>query len=97
MKNYDKIKEPSYLGTVTYFYINEQCYKKYLEMISSVLKQHENFIKTVNEDSNVEHFIETDDQYPKKMHKRRQDLCVSPKRMKIEITENFVGNLHHKE
>ena len=48
-------------------------------------------MKSYNEDSNIEYFIEADVQYPEKLHELHNDLCFLPERMKIEKVEKLLA------
>ena len=55
------------------------------------------FIKIYNEDSNIGYFIESDVQYPEKLHEVQNDLQYLPERTKIEKIEKLKANLQDKK
>ena len=68
----------------------------YFEWIEDTSTFNEDFIKKYNEESDEGYFLEVDDQYPEKLHKRHNDLQFLPERMKIVKVEKLVTNLHNK-
>ena len=54
-------------------------------------------IKSYNEESDKEYFLEVDVQYLEKLYELHNDLSFSPERMKIENFEKLVANLHDKK
>ena len=46
----------------------------YFEWIEDTSKFNEDFIKKYNEESDEGYFLEVDDQYPEKLHKRHNHL-----------------------
>ena len=99
MKDYDKIKESSYLQywDVNNLYgwaMSEKLPLNNFEWIKDTSQFNEDFIKNYNEESDEGHFLEVDVQYPEKLYEPHNDLLFLPERMKIEIVEKLVANLH---
>ena len=99
MKDYDKIKESSYLQ---YWDVNNlygwamsgKLPLNNFEWIKDTSQFNEDFIKNYNEESDEGHFLEVDVQYPEKLYEPHNDLLFLPERMKIEKVEKLVANLH---
>ena len=53
----------------------------------------EDFIKSYNEDSDEEHFLEVDLQYPENLHSLPNDLPFFPGKMKIKKKNKKLANL----
>ena len=64
--------------------------------IKDTFKFNEDFIKNYNEESDEGHFLEIDVKYLKNLHELHNDLSFLPERMKVEIFEKLVANLHDK-
>ena len=47
----------------------------------------EKFIKNYDEDSDIRYIPEVDVEYPKRLHKRHNDLLFLPERMKIKESQ----------
>ena len=60
------------------------------ELVEDASQFNEDFIKSYNEESEV------DVQYSEKFHVLHNELLFLPERMKIEIVEKLVANLHDK-
>ena len=56
----------------------------------------EDFIESYREESNEGYFLESDVQYPEKLHELHNDFPFLPERMEIEKFETLVTNLHDK-
>ena len=56
----------------------------------------EDFIESYREESNERYFLESDVQYPEKLHELHNDFPFLPERMEIEKFETLVTNLHDK-
>ena len=54
----------------------------------------EDFIKSYNEETDKEYFLEVDFQHPEKLHELHNDLPFLPERMKTEKVEKLLANLH---
>ena len=54
-------------------------------------------MKSYNEESGEDYFVEVDVQYPEKLHELHNDLPFSPERVKIEKVEKRVTNVLHDE
>ena len=57
----------------------------------------ERFIKSYNENSDIEYFFEADVEYPKKLIGSHKDLTFLPERKKIEKAEKLVFGIEDKE
>ena len=66
------------------------------EWIKDTSQFNENFIKSYNEESDQEYFLEVDVQYLEKLHGHHNDLPFLPEKMKFEKVEKLVANLHNK-
>ena len=101
MKDYHKNKESSYLK-----YWNVNNFQSWamsqnfpvndLKWVDDISEFNEDFIKSYDDESNEECFIEVDVQYPENLHYLHSDLPFFPERMKIEQVVKFVPNLHGK-
>ena len=101
IKDYDKNKELLYLKywDVTNLYGWAMSHKlpvNGFKRVEDLSEFDEGFIKSHNEKSKEGYFLEVDIQYPENLHNAQNDLAFSPKRMKIEIVETLVANLHDK-
>ena len=67
---------------------------KWIEDISEF---NEDFLKSYNDKSDEEYFLEVDVQYPENLQNFSNDLPFLPERMKIEKVEKLVAYLHYKE
>ena len=65
------------------------------KLIEDTFQFNEDFIRNYNEGSNERYFLETDIQYPEKLHELHNDLFL-PERIKFENVEKLVTNLHDK-
>ena len=83
MKNYDKNKESSYLQ---YWNVNNLYgwAMSNFEWIKNTSQFNEEFIKSYNEESYEEYFLEVDVQYLEKLHELHNNLPFLPERMKTE-------------
>ena len=66
------------------------------EWIKETSQFNEDFIKTYNEESDEEYFLEVDVQYLENIHELHNDLPFLSERMKIENVEKLAANLHDK-
>ena len=101
MKDYDKNKESSnlehwYVNNLYGWAMSRKLPVNNFEWIEDTSQFSEDFIKSYNEESDELHFLEVDVQYAEKLHELLNDLPFLPERMKIEIVEKLVTNLHDK-
>ena len=66
------------------------------EWIEGTSQFNEDFIESYREEKNEGHFLESDVQYPEKLHELHNDFPFLPERMEIEKFETLVTNLHDK-
>ena len=66
---------------------------KWVKVISEYNKI---FIRSHNEESDEEYFIEADIQYLENLHILHKNLPFLPERMKIDKVEKLAANLHDK-
>ena len=59
------------------------------EWVEDTSQFNEDFIKSYNEESDEEYFLEVDDQYTETFHELHNHLPFLPQRMKIEQVEKF--------
>ena len=64
--------------------------------VKNISKFDESFIKSYNEESDKEYFLEVDVQYPEKIQDLHNNSPFLPGRMKIEKVEKLVATLHDK-
>ena len=64
--------------------------------VKNISKFDESFIKSYNEESDKEYFLEVDVQYPEKIQDLQNNSPFLPGRMKIEKVEKLVATLHDK-
>ena len=101
MKDYDKIKEFSY---VKYWDVNnlygwamsQKILVNIFEWIEYTSQFNKDFVKNYNEESDEGHFTEVDVQYSERLLELHNDLPFLHERMKIDKAEKFVVNLHDK-
>ena len=101
MKDYYKNKESSYLK---YWDVNnlygwampQKLPVNNFEWIEDTSQFNKDFVKSYNEESNEEYFLEVDIQYSEKLHERHNVLSCLPERMKLEKVKKLVANLHDK-
>ena len=67
---------------------------KTFKWVKDVSKFNKSLIKSYNEESDKEYFIEVHVQYPENLHNLYNDLLFLPKRMKIEKVVKLLANLH---
>ena len=102
MKEYDKIKESSYLK---YLDINKEINKYGKAFFRNIhvhgfkwtrnkSKFNKDFIKIYNEVSDIRYLLEVHVQYPEKLCKLQNDLTFLPKRMKIVKIEKLIAYLY---
>ena len=65
--------------------------------INDLSKFNENFIKTYNENSDAEYFLEVDIEYPKQLWSSLKDLPFLPERKNLEKVEKLVCSIEDKE
>ena len=101
MKDYDKNKESSYIqyGDVNLYdwTIQQKLSVNNFEWIDDTSQFNEYFIKSYNEESDKDYFLEVDVQYIQTLHELHNDLRFLPERIKIEKVEKLVTNLHETE
>ena len=101
MKDYDKNKESSYIqyGDVNLYdwTIQQKLSVNNFEWIDDTSQFNEYFIKSYNEESDKDYFLEVDVQYIQTLHELQIDLQFLPERIKIEKIEKLVTNLHETE
>ena len=68
--------------------------QKWVEEISQF---NEDFIKSYNDNSDEEYFLEGDAQYLENLDSLHNDLPFLSQRMKIEKVEKHIANLHDKK
>ena len=99
--DYGKNKESSYFQcwdvNNLYGWATSQKLPVYnFEWIKETSQFNEDFIKTYNEESDEEYFLEVDVQYLENIHELHNDLPFLSERMKIENVEKLAANLHDK-
>ena len=100
-KNYYKNKESSYLK---FWNVNNLCgWVKSQRLplgnfkwVKETTEFNEDFIKSYNDDSDKEYFLEIYIQYPENLHNLPNNLPFLPKRMNIERVQKLLDNLHNK-
>ena len=101
MKDYDKNKESSYIqyGDVNLYdwTIQQKLSVNNFEWIDDTSQFNEYFIKSYNEESDKDYFLEVAVQYIQTLHELQIDLQFLPERIKIEKIEKLVTNLHETE
>ena len=66
------------------------------EWIEGNSQDNEDFIKNYYKESHEGYFLDVDGQYLENIYELYNDLPFLPKRMKIQIVEKLVANLHDK-
>ena len=66
------------------------------EWIKDTAQFNEDFIRSCNEESDEEYFLEVDIPYLETLHELRNDLTFLLERMKIEKAEKLATDLHDK-
>ena len=99
MKNYDELKESSYLRYwhVSNLYgwaMSQKLPVNNFEWIEDTSQFNNDFIKSYNEESDEGYFLEVDVQYPENLHNLHNDLKFLLQKMKIEKVEKLVASLH---
>ena len=99
MKYYDENKESSYFidwnsNNLYGWTMSQKLPVKTFKWVKDVSKFNKSLIKSYNEESDKEYFIEVDVQYPENLHNLYNDLLFLPKRMKIEKVVKLLANLH---
>ena len=67
------------------------------QWIEDTSQFNEDFIKSYNEESDKDYFLEVDVQYIQALHELHNNLDFLPERIKIEKIEKLVTNLHETE
>ena len=67
------------------------------QWIEDTSQFNEDFIKSYNEESDKDYFLEVDVQYIQALHELHNNLEFLPERIKIEKVEKLVTNLHETE
>ena len=101
MKDYDNSKESLYLKCLDVNHLYGWAMLQKLsvdgfEWVEDISEFNENFIKSYNEKSNEEYFLEVDVQYPETLHELHNDLPFLREGMKIQKVENLAANLPDK-
>ena len=102
MKNYDKNKESSFLIYVDVNNMYGWTMTKKLQVDSSkwvddVSMFTEGFIKSYDEEGDVDYLLVVDVEYPIKVRMLHSDLSFLPEKMKINKSTKLVCNLNDKE
>ena len=102
MKNFDKSIESSYLmylgANNSYGWVmSRKLSVNGFKWINDLSKFNENFIKTYNENSDAEYFLEVDIEYPKQLWSSHKDLPFLPERKNLEKVEKLVCSIEDKE
>ena len=102
MKNFDKSIESSYLMYLgaknSYGWVmSRKLSVNGFKWINDLSKFNENFIKTYNENSDAEYFLEVDIEYPKQLWSSHKDLPFLPERKNLEKVEKLVCSIEDKE
>ena len=102
MKNFDKSIESSYLMYLgaknSYGWVmSRKLSVNGFKWINDLSKFNENFIKTYNENSDAEYFLEVDIEYPKRLWSSLKDLPFLPERKNLEKVEKLVCSIEDKE
>ena len=85
MKNYDKNEESSFLEYLDASNLYGWIMSQPLPVDGfKFVKSRRRFHKNYDEDSDKEHILEVDAEYPKKLHDLHSDLPFLPERMKID-------------
>ena len=66
------------------------------EWIENTFQFNEDFIKSYNEESDEQYFLEGGVQYPEKLHKPHNDLPFLAEKIKNEKDKKLLTNLHDK-
>ena len=66
------------------------------EWIEGISEFDESFIKSDNNESDEEYFLEVDFQYPEKLHDFHNDTTFLSETKKTEKVEKLIANLHDK-
>ena len=96
MNNYDKNKESSYLQ---YWYVNnlyrwtmsQKLLVNNFKWVKDISKFDEGFIKSYNEESDGEYFLEVAVQYPENLHNLFNDLPFCLKKLKLKNQINWIS------
>ena len=67
------------------------------QWIEDTSQFNEDFIKSYNEESDKDYFLEVDVKYIQALHELHNNLEFLPERIKIEKVEKLVTNLHETE
>ena len=102
MKEYDQIKESSYIQYLDANNLYGAAMSEKLPMngfkwVSDILVIDEKFVKSYNKNSNKGYILEVDVDYPTKLHKLHSDMPFLPDRIIIDKTKKLVCNLYDKK
>ena len=103
MKNYDKIKESSYIQYLdaNKLYgaaMSEKLPINGFKWVNDISGINEKFVKSYDKKNSDKGYIfEVDVDYPGKLHKLHSDMPFLPERMKIDKTKKLVCNLRDKK
>ena len=102
MKDYDKIKESSYIqyldaNNLYGAAISKKLPIKEFKWLDDIERIDEEFIKECNEISDKGYVIEADVDYPQELHDLHSDMPFLHERMVINKTKKLVCNLHDKK
>ena len=91
MKDYDKNKESIYfqywdVNNLYGWAMSQKLPVNKFQQIEDTFQFDGDFIKSYNEESDEEYFLEVDVQYLEKLHELHYDLPFLPERIKIEKT-----------
>ena len=97
MKNYNKIKESSYIqyldaNNLYGWAMSQKLPVNGFKWINDVSKIDEKFIKNYDEDSDKGCILDVDVKYPRKLHDLHTHLPFLTKRMKIDECKKLVCN-----
>ena len=102
MKGYGRNKESSYfkyweVNDLYGWAMSQKLLVNDIKWVKHISKFDEDFIKSYNNKSDEEYFLEVDVQYPENLYNHHSDLSFLSERMKIKKVEKLVANLHDKE
>ena len=92
MKDYDKNEESSYLkywnaSNLYGWVMSQKLPLDGFKWVEETCQFNEDFIKSYNEDSDEEYFLEVHVEYPEKLHELQNDSLFLPERMKSQKVE----------
>ena len=102
MKDYDSSKGFSYIQYLDANNLYGAAMSEKLPMngfkwVNDIFEINETFVKSYNKNSDKDYILETDADYPSKLHKLHSDMSCLPERMIIDKTKKLVCNLHDKK